>query len=441
MATRKPTPKPLPKPAPKPNPAPKPAPKPKPQPIPLPTPKPAPLDLVRNPNFDSAMAQQNYQNSLAEQRARIDAERGTPSVDPRAPQDRSDKSKKRSGKEILLSFAGGQYGSINDEAADAIAKKYNLEIFSKPNLNEDNGPIIYGFSVKGDVDKGLSGIKNEPGVRYAQANSRGFIPEYGPDPFVTYEDNRMRAALNGEEPPTAPVGYVEGFDRSKKNLTPPEIGGLGEQGSEEQRMAALIARAQAGQFDEKRSLPAFLSREAMGGGIPSPIPQDQQGDIQKFRNAALAGMGERMPTPIPEGPQVGVGSFGDTARRLEQSGQLPYQQPFNPNTPTLMPIQTSGSGALNQGQQMQDYQNFLKQGMQNSNALNQGAMASFANTQPGMQVPQAGVQIPQPGMQVPQAGIAKPQNPNMAGMVTRQRRQNPAQGKFSTFSNKPARFF
>jgi hypothetical protein len=195
----------------------------------------------KNPNFDSAMANQNYQNSLAGLRAKMDAERGgqafppefsrpspelgTQGADPRAPQYGFDKSKRRSGKEILLSFAGGQYGSINDEAANAIAKKYNLEIFSKPNPNRDEGPRVYGFSVKGNVDKSLSGIRNEPGIRYVSANSRAF--SRGPDPFITYEDNRMRAALNGEELPAPPVGYVEGFDRSKKTPRPsPEIGGM-----------------------------------------------------------------------------------------------------------------------------------------------------------------------------------------------------------------------
>jgi len=176
----------------------------------------------------------------------------------------------------------------------------------------------------------------------------------------------------------------------------------------------------------------------------------------------------------PQAPQVGVGGFGDAARRLEQLGQLPYQQQFNPNAPSLMPIQTPGSNALNQdlanrgmgggiptpipeamsggiptpipealqGQQtaMAAYKNFLQQGIQNSNTLNQGAMASFANMQPGMQipqVPQAGAQVPQAGAQIPQPTIAKPPRPNM---VTQQRRLLPAQRKFSTVSNTPARF-
>ena len=40
------------------------------------TPPTAPLDLVRNPNFDSAMAQQDYANLMRDQRARLATERG-----------------------------------------------------------------------------------------------------------------------------------------------------------------------------------------------------------------------------------------------------------------------------------------------------------------------------------------------------------------------------
>ena len=291
-------------------PAPKPEPKParKSEPRPAPklafrtAPRPAPIDLVRNPNFDAAMAQQNYNNFIAGQRARIDAERGN------VPLTQSEIDKKY--------VDDGRGGRVLN-AADAAKLALQFDQLRANNKSMDE------------------------------------IQDYG-------------------------IDYIEGG----------------------QRYAPVNQGLQAG--------------GGMGGGIANPIPQDIQGDIQKFRNAALAGMGERMPTPIPEAPQ----------------GAMASQYP------------------IPQGQQMQDYQNFLKQGMQNSNALNQGAMASFANTQPGMQVPQvpqAGAQIPQPGMQTPQPVIGQPNNPNMAVGVPFaggiQRRQNPAQRKFSTFSNKPARFF
>jgi len=37
----------------------------------------APIDAVRNPNFDAAMAQKNYDNFIADQRARMEMERGS----------------------------------------------------------------------------------------------------------------------------------------------------------------------------------------------------------------------------------------------------------------------------------------------------------------------------------------------------------------------------
>jgi hypothetical protein len=56
-------------------PARKPASKPASKPLPTTT-KPSSLDLVRNPNFDSAMAQKNYANFMADQRARLASQRG-----------------------------------------------------------------------------------------------------------------------------------------------------------------------------------------------------------------------------------------------------------------------------------------------------------------------------------------------------------------------------
>jgi len=61
----------------------KPAPKPaaRPTPKPLPRPKQDPIDLVRNPNFDSAMAQKNYANFMAAQQARLASQRGQRSAE------------------------------------------------------------------------------------------------------------------------------------------------------------------------------------------------------------------------------------------------------------------------------------------------------------------------------------------------------------------------
>jgi hypothetical protein len=76
---------------------------------------------------------------------------------------------------------------------------------------------------------------------------------------------------------------------------------------------------------------------------------------------------------------------------------------------------------------MQNYQNFLQQGMQNSNTMNQGAMNNFANMQPGMQATQA------PSTTTPN------QTMPVAGMGMQQPKQTPPR-KFSTLRNTPARF-
>lgn len=353
----------------------------------------------RNPRFDSAMANQNFKNSMAEQRARIDAERrtserpfklqiprpptsqpspelGTQGVDPRAPQYGFDKSKRKSGKEILLSFAGGQYGSINDEAANAIAKKYNLEIFSKPNPNRDEGPRVYGFSVKGNVDKGLSGIRNEPGIRYVEANSRGFSSERGPDPFITYEDNRMRAALNGEELPAPPVGYVEGFDRSKKTPRPsPEIGGMGGQGPQRDPNTGMTfqemmnSQLGQGQFTQGRLMGAPTNRPIPRGGGLGGLTADQAGIPEDQRKILDDLMARQAQQPIPLGGGMG-GSIG---------------APENMQSPNMP-----------QGQ-IATYNNLLQQGIQRSNTMNQDAATNFANMQAGAPTTQPTIPLPQLG--------------------------------------------
>jgi hypothetical protein len=219
--------------------------------------------------------------------------------------------------------------------------------------------------------------------------------------------------------------------------------------------------------EQRARMAAQQGQFTQGSLMGAPEMQSQQAfqDEIARRNTLLGYNNQTYGSYVNQPAQQG---FGDIAGTMSSAGQLPSQQQFDPNARSLMPIQTGGSmiGSIGDQrniynnlqpyvsqvgsvpmprpeQQMQNYQNFLQQGMQNSNTLNQGAMASFANTQPGMQVPQvpqAGAQVQQPGMQVPQAGIGQPNNPNMAGMATQQRRQNPAPRKFSTVSNTPARF-
>jgi hypothetical protein len=75
---------------------------------------------------------------------------------------------------------------------------------------------------------------------------------------------------------------------------------------------------------------------------------------------------------------------------------------------------------------MAAYNNFLQQGMQNSNALNQGAMTDFANMEPGMQATQpATATTPKPAMPIAGMGMQK---------------SSTAPRKFSTVKASPPRF-
>lgn len=93
------------------------------------------------------------------------------------------------------------------------------------------------------------------------------------------------------------------------------------------------------------------------------------------------------------------------------------------------PVYDDGSLVNATNQQMQNYQNFLRQGMQNSSTMNQGGMANFANMQPRMQSPQqARGTIPGPTISATGMGMQRPQ-------------QAPAPRKFSITNNPSAKVF
>jgi len=203
--------------------------------------------------------------------------------------------------------------------------------------------------------------------------------------------------------------------------------------------------AQRGQFTQGRLM----------GGPERQSQQAFQDEIAR-RNTLLGYNNQTYGSYVNQPAQQG---FGDVAGTMSSAGQLPSQQQFNPNAPSLMPIQTGGSMIGNIGdqrniynnlqpyvsevgtvpmrnpenpnqmnfgqipqQQMQNYQNFLQQGIQNSNTLNQGAMNNFANMQPRMQAT--------PARQMPSMPVA--------GMGMQQPKQTPPR-KFSTVNTPSAR--
>jgi hypothetical protein len=263
----------------------------------------APIDAVRNPNFDAALAQQEYQNLVRQQsadiRARIFAEQN---------------------------------------AAEAMGVKYIATMgTSKPMQTEGNQDFIdnrdpnrkytadmvnYIDPATGERTSRTRGVVPAPGSRFVPANQAGLINEL----------QRNQNPIGGQQSTNSTAGYAQ---------VDPMVG-----------------------------------------------MQNNQSIYDSLRDY------QARTYPVPTG--------GNPAGIGQQFGQIPQQQ-------------------------MQNYQNFLQQGIQNSNTLNQGAMASFANMQPGMQATQTASRTT-PNQTMP-----------VAGMGMQQPKQTPPR-KFSTVSNSPARF-
>ena len=80
------------------------------------------------------------------------------------------------------------------------------------------------------------------------------------------------------------------------------------------------------------------------------------------------------------------------------------------------PVYDDGSLVNATNQQMQNYQNFLRQGMQNSNTMNQGAMTDFANMQAGAPTTQPTIPLPQlRGVTAQPRNLPRPRQPKGFG--------------------------
>jgi hypothetical protein len=321
--------------------------------------------MVRDPGFGSAMANQDYANFMRDQQARLAAERGGQAFPPAFG---------RPSPEPMINPE-----TIKKARAEYIASQPKNRGYSQVITKTKYGGE-FGSSIGSGFDKWFeTNYINNPNSSLTAQERASIIPERR---IIADEAGRMQGP---QRDPNTGMTFQEMMARQNQPLPP----------------------------EQATFTPALQ------------FPQEVRDAIEGRLNAARAGMGERILTPIPQGPQVGVGSFGDTARRLEQSGQLPYQQPFNPNAPSLMPIRTPGSDAQNQ--QMQNYNNLLQQGIQRSNTMNQDAATNFANLQAGA-----------PTTQPASPAKANPVVP-IAGMGI-QPKATPAPRKFSTVNTPSARF-
>jgi len=238
----------------------------------------APIDAVRNPNFPTALAQQDYLNNLAQSLANYQAQtyptgatKQLSDIEARNSAEQNAMSQQRDpNKEIILNFAGGQFGIANDEAANEIAKKYNLDIVRKPGVGS-NVPI-YLLRSNGDVNNIISQIKNEQGIGYVEPN---FIQSTG------FGDTTQRNAA-GQQPTNPMSGYMPTDpNRGMPNLMPIQL----PQG-QQVAMASQYQNSQGPQVGG-----------GMGGAIPSP----------------MVGYGSQQPgnMPIPNMPQNKMADFNN----------------------------------------------------------------------------------------------------------------------------------
>ena len=275
----------------------------------------APIDVVRNPNFPAALAQQEYQNSIADFRARMLAEQN---------------------------------------AANALGVKYIATMgTSKPMQTDGNQDFI---------------DSRDPN----KATTMDMVDYI--DPATGEKTSRTRGVVPAPGSRFVPANQAGLYNELQRNQNP--IGGPGGQQS-------------------TNSTAGYVQVDPMDG-------------VQNNR------------------------SIYDSLRPdYSQVGTVPMRSPENPNQSNFGQI-AQGIGRLmpqipqGQQQQMQSYQNFLNQGMNNMASVNQGAAESFANTQPG---------IPTTGSA--QQFTANPAMP-VAGMGAQKSRPTPR--KFSTVSNSPARF-
>lgn len=356
------------------------------KPAPKPVRRPAPFDLVRNPNFDAAMAQQNYANNLQQSLANFQTQNPA--------QGNFQKSIRDASKQIILSFEGETYGTANDKSANEIAKKYNLDIVQKPDRN--SSIPVYIFSVKGEVDKSLSGIKNETGVKYAEPNYRMYSGFGGPDPIYQYEDNRMKAALAGEEIPARPAQSMPA-DRYFQTPNPP----VPTSGSATPQVGSNITQMEP-----------IPSQDEINKRIEYLRVLNENPRFQEFRNIP--------PAQIPNLPTTATSQIPPVPP-VEFPSVLPIQQP------QARRVQPTFRDAM----AMQTYNNFMQQQLNAlaTNRINESmqmpaqkiptsnkAAENYASLIPGQMNQQTNTTAPRiptiPGMQQP-SGFGSSQTENM----------------------------
>jgi hypothetical protein len=194
----------------------------------------------------------------------------------------------------------------------------------------------------------------------------------------------------------------------------------------------------ASQRGQRNAEDIYNQFNEVAGGLGRLTRDQNAQNIQGQFNEVAGGLGELTD------PQAGFRQAGLAAKQGRQNAEDIYNQ-FNevasginelmPAQPQQapQPIQTIAGprpAVQMNPQKMQAFQNFLQQGIQRSNTMNQAPAAGFANAAAGLANLQPGMQPTQPAM--PVAGM---------GMGMQQPRQAPAPRKFSIANNPSAKAF
>ena len=260
----------------------------------------APIDAVRNPNFDAAMAQRNYDNFIAEQRARLAAGQGQGG----APLTQSEIDKK-----YVDDGRGGRV--LNPVDAAKVKSQFDQ---LRANIAANPGPAR-NF----DIDYIEGGQRNAPINQGSQVGTGGqdFIDSRDPnkmytqdmvdyiDPATGERTSRTRGVVPAPGSRFVPANKAGGL--AYNQIPPMNTGGTAlpqdfSKLAPSYDVSKLIADYQA-QRDAPRLMPIQtpgsnalnqdLANRGMGGGIPTPIPQGQQGAMaSQYQNPAMNQMAD-----------------------------------------------------------------------------------------------------------------------------------------------------
>jgi len=397
----------------------------------------------RNPRFDSAMANQNFKNSMAEQRARMAVQQGqftqdrlmgAPSIQG-SPfsrdedyynsryelQELNDLARKSSGKnkaQIIPTAEIPPRGAIKrNVGSKSINPDYNPEVARKwqekvrKNLYEQAAKYV----PKNDL-MALQSKYNDYTSQVPQYVGEGNEPEMTPEQYA--EGNKFMEANiariiaqnpNAKEFLPKPIGSIQGMSKAQQEairqfqynqfITKSREGLQ----TQNQYTQGRLMGAPTNQSAQSRVPMGFSTYEE--AGIPPEQAKILDDEMAKMQSEIAAKQGRQNAEDI-------YNQFNEVASGINEL--MPAQPQQAPQ-----PIQTIAgprSAVQMDPQKMQAFQNFLQQGIQRSNTMNQDAASNFANLQAGAPTTQPTIPLPQlRGVTAQPRNLPRPRQPKGFG--------------------------